>query len=129
MATRQRSLKIMALNATVIPAMPSAASASVIGGDMLNSHSGEHGRPRAIPYEQGHYEMAELLRKCHEHKASDLHLAVGRPPVIRINGSLHDIDGPVLTGQECRRLIYGILNDLQKQKFEENKELDFSLSV
>ncbi|MCL5269383.1 MAG: PilT/PilU family type 4a pilus ATPase, partial [bacterium] len=73
--------------------------------------------------------MADLLRLTVDQRASDLHLAVGRPPVLRINGGLRDATGPALTYQECRRLVYGILNDLQKQKFEEKKELDFSLSV
>ncbi|MCE5229243.1 type IV pilus twitching motility protein PilT [bacterium] len=73
--------------------------------------------------------MADLLKVCIEQKASDLHLAVGRPPVLRINGALRDLSGPNLNPPECRRLIYGILNDMQKQKFEQNKELDFSLSI
>jgi twitching motility protein PilT len=100
-----------------------------VGNAMANAIPGEHGRPPRVPYENKQYEMADMLRKCIENKASDLHLAVGRPPVLRIHGSLHDIDGPSLNPQECRRLIYGVLNDMQKQKFEENKELDFSLSV
>ncbi len=86
-------------------------------------------RPSKVPYTVDRYEMADLLKVCIEQKASDLHLAVGRPPVLRINGALRDLTGANLTPPECRRLIYGILNDLQKQKFEQNKELDFSLSV
>lgn len=89
----------------------------------------DQGRPQAVPYEHQGYEIVEMLRKCVEHRASDLHLAVGRPPVLRINGALRDIEGPNLTPVESRRLIYGVLNDAQKQKFEANKELDFSLSV
>src|SRR5690606_2231370 len=38
-------------------------------------------------------------------------------------------DAPPLTPAETRRMIYGVLTDLQKQKFEEHKELDFSLSI
>ncbi|MBI3736212.1 type IV pilus twitching motility protein PilT, partial [Candidatus Sumerlaeota bacterium] len=44
-------------------------------------------------------------------------------------GELVDVEGPILTGQETRRLVYGVLSDAQKQKFEEQKELDFSLSI
>lgn len=86
-------------------------------------------RPNRIPIEGDRYEMAELLKMTANLSASDMHLAVGRPPVLRINGVLHDVDGPSLTPIECRRLIYSVLNDLQKQKFEEQKELDFSLSI
>jgi len=75
-------------------------------------------------------EIAELLRLAVERDASDLHLAVGRPPVLRIDGKLRNIEGAeVLTASETRRLAYSVLSDLQKQKFEEQKELDFSLSI
>lgn len=74
-------------------------------------------------------EISELLRLTNERNASDLHIAVGRPPVIRIDGRLQNVDAPPLTPAETRRMIYGVLTDLQKQKFEEFKELDFSLSI
>ncbi|KPL11664.1 hypothetical protein AMJ85_03485 [candidate division BRC1 bacterium SM23_51] len=75
-------------------------------------------------------EIAEMLRLTVERDASDLHLAVGRPPVLRIDGKLVNVEGmAALTAAEARRLIYSVLNDLQKQKFEETKELDFSLSI
>ena len=86
-------------------------------------------RGRKIPLGTERYEMTDILRLAIENKASDVHLAVGRPPVLRIDGEIIDIEGPNLTGQETRRLIYGVLSDLQKQKFEELKDLDFSLSI
>ncbi|MDX2177468.1 MAG: type IV pilus twitching motility protein PilT [Candidatus Sumerlaeia bacterium] len=74
-------------------------------------------------------DITEMLRITVERKASDLHIAVGRPPVIRVDGSLINIDHPPLSAADTRRLIYGILTDIQKQKFEDAKDLDFSLSV
>jgi len=74
-------------------------------------------------------EMIDLLKGTVEKQASDLHLAVGRPPVMRIDGVLANVDTAPLTAPEARRLIYSILGDEQKQKLEENKELDFSLSL
>jgi len=75
-------------------------------------------------------EMPELLRLAVERDASDLHIAVGRPPVLRIDGKLQNVEGAsVLTASESRRLVYSVLNDLQKQKFEEQRELDLSLSI
>lgn len=79
--------------------------------------------------ESADYNMAKLLRQMVENGASDLHLAAGRPPVLRINGKLGDVEGPVMSKEATQRLIYGILNDGQKAKFEESKELDFSLSI
>jgi len=74
-------------------------------------------------------DITEMLRLCVQREASDLHIAVGRPPVLRIHGELLNLDEPPLSAADTRRLIYGILTDIQKQKFEENKDLDFSLSV
>jgi twitching motility protein PilT len=75
-------------------------------------------------------EISELLRLAVEKDASDLHIAVGRPPVLRIDGKLGNVDGAqTLTASESRRLVYSVLNDLQKQKFEEQRELDLSLSI
>lgn len=74
-------------------------------------------------------EIAELLKLTVERDASDLHIAVGRPPVLRIDGKLVNVEMPPLSSADTRRLIYGVLTDIQKQKFEENKELDFSLSI
>jgi twitching motility protein PilT len=87
------------------------------------------GRGKKIQLSNDRYEMTDLLHIAIENDASDLHLAVGRPPTYRIDGDLVDVEGPVLTGQETRRLIYGVLGDMQKQKFEENLDLDFSLSI
>jgi twitching motility protein PilT len=115
----EEGVDVMALNAQVKASMDG-------GGKGVDPKTG---RPSPIEYHPEIYDIAELLAKCTDHNASDLHLAVGRPPVLRINGVLHDVDGPSLVPAETHRLVYGILNDLQKQKFEDKKELDFSLSI
>lgn len=74
-------------------------------------------------------EIAELLKVTVDRDASDLHIAVGRPPVVRIDGRIIDLDAPPLTATESRRLVYSLLTDSQKQRFEADKELDFSLTV
>ncbi|MBX3730101.1 MAG: type IV pilus twitching motility protein PilT [Candidatus Sumerlaeia bacterium] len=74
-------------------------------------------------------DVTEMLRECVNSGSSDLHLAVGRPPVVRLHGVLQNLDQPPLSAADTRRMIYGILTDLQKQKFEEHRDLDFSLSV
>ncbi|HRR32142.1 MAG TPA: type IV pili twitching motility protein PilT, partial [Candidatus Sumerlaeia bacterium] len=76
------------------------------------------------------FDITDLLRHTIEKDASDLHIVVGRPPVIRVDGILHNVEGaPSLTASDTHRFIYSVLTDLQKQKFEENKDLDFSLSL
>ncbi|CAN5428551.1 type IV pilus twitching motility protein PilT [soil metagenome] len=74
-------------------------------------------------------DITEMLRLTVEYGASDLHIVVGRPPVIRVDGNILNLEHPPLTAADTRRLIYGILTDIQKQKFEEHKDLDFSLSI
>lgn len=75
------------------------------------------------------YTMDELLRITVERGASDLHLTVGLPPVLRINGSLVATEYARLSPEESKRLVYSILNDKQKEKFEKTWELDCSHGV
>lgn len=60
---------------------------------------------------------------------SDLHLTVGSPPQIRIDGDLVPIKAPPLSGVDCRQLCYSVLTDSQRQRFEEEQELDLSFGV
>jgi len=62
--------------------------------------------------------------------ASDLHITVDSPPIIRIDGVLYILhDLPVLKTDDTKALIYSILNDDQKAIFEKDRELDFSFSL
>ncbi|MCD6310558.1 MAG: type IV pilus twitching motility protein PilT [Candidatus Eremiobacteraeota bacterium] len=62
--------------------------------------------------------------------ASDIHLAPNRPPMMRVKGEIQKIaDLPPLTAEDSKSLIYGILYDDQKLKFEENLELDCSYFI
>jgi twitching motility protein PilT len=74
-------------------------------------------------------EIAELLRLAVEREASDLHIVAGRPPCLRIDGKILDVEAPPLTPSDTQRMSYSVMTDLQKQKFEEHKELDFSLAI
>ena len=74
-------------------------------------------------------ELVDLLRLTVEKKASDLLITAGVPPMLRIDGDLERTKIPVVGPDESRRLIYGILTENQKGRFERDKELDFSLSV
>ncbi|MGB9586569.1 MAG: type IV pilus twitching motility protein PilT, partial [Armatimonadota bacterium] len=71
----------------------------------------------------------DLLRLVVERGGSDLHIAVGIPPVIRIDGQLVPVNYERLTAQDTQRLCYDILSDEQIQRFESTLELDFSYSV
>ena len=75
------------------------------------------------------YTMDELLRTTVELGASDLHLSVGLPPILRISGKLVPAEYPRLAPDDTKRLMYSILNDKQKEKFEKTWELDCSHGV
>ena len=74
-------------------------------------------------------DIRELLKMAIEKKASDLHLTENSAPILRIDGRLTFIDQPPLKKDELKKSIYGLLSDLQKEKFERDKELDFSLQL
>lgn len=71
----------------------------------------------------------DLLREATERGASDLHLSVGLPPVLRIDGKLLNMAYEPLGPNEIQRLIYDILTSDQIQWFEKVRELDFSYGV
>ncbi|MEK6684385.1 MAG: type IV pilus twitching motility protein PilT [Nitrospirota bacterium] len=73
--------------------------------------------------------LYQLLQTMTEKGASDLHITTGTPPQIRVNGGLIPLDLPVLTPAETKQLVYSVLTDAQKHKFEEENELDFSFGL
>ena len=73
--------------------------------------------------------LRELLEQMVKVNASDLHLTVGSPPVIRVDGKLQRMDFDTLIGDEIKKLAYSMLNEKQKMKFEQNWELDFSFGI
>ena len=75
-------------------------------------------------------ELVEVLRTAVGSGASDVHLIIGKPPMMRLDGHIQEIPGfPVLNPDECKNLIYSILYEEQRAKFEENWELDCSFAV
>ncbi len=72
--------------------------------------------------------IADLLRTTVDEGASDLHIAAGTPPQIRLRGSLIPLNFPILTPADTQGLCYSVITDMQKKKLEETHELDFSFS-
>ncbi len=73
--------------------------------------------------------LQDLLNLMIEQGASDLHLASGCPPQLRIDGELRPVNVPPLSPSETKRLAYSIITEKQKKIFEEKSELDFSFGV
>jgi twitching motility protein PilT len=81
----------------------------------------------SVPIGDSHID--DLLVECNLRGASDLHLSVGLPPVIRIDGRLVRLKYDPLTGQDIQRLVYDVLTNQQIQWFEKVHELDFSYGM
>lgn len=74
-------------------------------------------------------QVEELCQQMIEHNASDLHLAVGVPPQLRIDGELFPMDAKPLTPDITKNLAYSILTERQIKEFENDKELDMSFGI
>ena len=75
-------------------------------------------------------DFAEVLLEVVERRASDLHLTAGAPPMIRVRGRLTPMEGyPVLTPTDTREILYSILSNAQRQKLENNWQLDFAYQI
>jgi twitching motility protein PilT len=70
-----------------------------------------------------------LLRITQQRGASDLHLAEGRPPIIRKHRQLIPLEYPALSDADMRRLLYSILTGRQRSIYELEKEIDFALAL
>jgi twitching motility protein PilT len=73
--------------------------------------------------------LAQLLQTMLEKGASDLHITSGSPPQIRVDGSLLPLNHPPLAPAETKQVIYSVLTDNQKHRFEEENELDLSFGL
>jgi len=74
--------------------------------------------------------MLQLLREVVERRASDLHIAPGSPPRVRILGELVPLpEYGTLSPTDTKSLIYSILTDAQKKRLEEELEIDFSFGI
>jgi len=73
--------------------------------------------------------MDDLFALMKSKNASDIHIMVGVPPVLRIQGKLYATQFESLTKESAQTLVYSIMSDEQRQRFEEELELDFSFGL
>jgi twitching motility protein PilT len=111
-------------------------------GDDGSTHSGMPVRldrtdvsdqqPSAIqqtPSLPGPGHLAALLADMVTLEASDLHLSAGNPPLYRLRGELVRTDHAVLAHTGIQQMLYAILTQRQRERFEEDLELDLSYSL
>lgn len=73
--------------------------------------------------------IEEMLKIAKDAGASDLHITVGVPPKMRVNGHLITMDFPKMLPPDTSRLLSEIMNEKQRERFEEKGEHDMSFSI
>lgn len=73
--------------------------------------------------------VEELLRTAKEAGASDVHITVGIPPKMRVNGKLVTMNYPRMAPADTLQAVLEIMNETQREKFEERGEYDMSFSI
>lgn len=75
-------------------------------------------------------DINKILEMCVAYQASDVHIMVGVPPMIRINGNLLAVpEAPIVTPESAGSLLYPLLSEQQKELVTVDRELDFSYSL
>jgi twitching motility protein PilT len=76
------------------------------------------------------FDFAEVLTQMVAVRASDVHLTPGFQPAIRVRGRITPMEGyPPMTQQQTRDVVYAILNNEQRKRFENEQQLDFAYSI
>lgn len=74
-------------------------------------------------------DIHDLFDLVASESASDLLISAGAPPILRINGQLFRSRTDPMTPEQTQRIVYDFLTEDQRERFEQDKELDFSLAV
>ncbi len=74
-------------------------------------------------------DISELLAFSVKNGASDLHLSAGLPPMIRVHGDVRRINLPPMSHKEVHAMIYEVMNDGLRKRYEESLEVDFSFEL
>jgi twitching motility protein PilT len=125
------------------PGAPAGHSAMASNGDGYHGHGAQLGPngqivtgddDQAVEVEEklslDEIHIDELLTRCYETGSSDLHLAVGKPPCVRLDGKILELaEYEAFQPMHTQRMIYDILSDEQIQRFENDLELDFAYTA
>ena len=82
-----------------------------------------------VPATPASFNFKAVLQRMIQQNASDVHLKVGRPPVLRVNGDLTTLELPPLKPEDLKALAEQIMTPKQVKEFAEAKEADFAIGV
>jgi twitching motility protein PilT len=128
-AIAERKELSRAIDAVYGPApSPTAANGTDPGSD-LRVTIGEES-PRRERETEPDLHINDFLERVLELGGSDLHLTAGSPPMVRVHGDLHPMaEFPVLNGSQIRQYVYAVITQKQRERFEDNLELDTSHTI
>jgi len=73
-------------------------------------------------------DLTQLLAFAMQNNASDLHLSAGNPPMVRVYGEIKKVKSEALSGDDVRTMLYSIMSEEQRARYEKELDLDFSIS-
>ena len=74
-------------------------------------------------------EVQRLLKATVQFKGSDLHVQVGSPPTVRVDGTMVAINAPPVTAEDLRQLVHQLADESQLQRLESDRSCDFSHDI
>ncbi len=74
-------------------------------------------------------DIEKLMLAALKNKASDIHIKSGQKPLLRVNTQIHDLGQKILTPEDSKRMIYDIMSEEQRARFETEHDLDFAYSL
>jgi len=112
------------------PQLASAGAHSPVSAAPAPAQPGTTRVGMSTAIQAGDIDLEIALRQMVEAGGSDLHLTVGTPPMIRVDGALQPLPGyERLSDESLKRTIYAALSQRQRETFEDELELDFAYSV
>ncbi len=111
------------------PARPMPQNLGNMGMGGINNSPSQPITSGHANIKEGELTIDDLLKMVVDQSGSDLHLTVGSPPMLRLQGKLWPTDLPPLTDREIRRLVYTFLSNDQREKLERELELDISYEL
>ena len=74
-------------------------------------------------------DVKAILAKAIQMRASDVHINVGMPPILRKNTELINMDFPAIANTDAKEMVITMVGPDRFKKFEENRDLDFSMAI
>jgi len=74
-------------------------------------------------------DLEALIVSAVEHKASDLHVAAGGPPIIRVDGDLRTLSDEVISHKALEKALFEVMDEAQQAQYRDHREVDFALQV